>query len=142
MRHTSTTLGTNQLRTAERHEALRDEINSAFTSGSHYPWTLLSRLQAEKFYSDIIESLLGAVYVDSGSFDACRQVLERMKIFDYLDRVIKDNVHILHPKEELGQLADTKKVRYEVGLTKSISSGKEKREYACRISVSNKTPLE
>lgn len=138
MRRSSHVLTALQLETSNRHLALRDDINAALASGSHYPWALLCRLQAPKFYSDIVESLLGAVYIDSGSLDACEAVIERMGILPYLRRVIRDGVHNMHPKEELGILADMETVKYVIGLEKKIVESVEKRAYTCEVFVGEK----
>jgi len=69
MRHQSPMVGEVQAMTARRHTALRGEILSAMETGLQYPWTLLARLQAMKFYSDLVESLLGAIWIDSGSLE-------------------------------------------------------------------------
>lgn len=114
MRHGASEIGNIQGKVERRHGALRLEILSAIESGSDYPWTLLASLNANKFYSDLVESLLGAVWVDSGSMEATKQLLDRMGIVQYLDRIVQDQVHVLHPREELGILAGDKKVTYEV----------------------------
>jgi dsRNA-specific ribonuclease len=139
MRRSSQVLTALQLETSNRHLALRDDINAALASGSHYPWALLCRLQAPKFYSDIVESLLGAVYIDSGSLDACEGVIERMGILPYLRRVIRDGVHNMHPKEELGILADMEAVKYVIGHGKKIVENVEKRAYSCEVFVGEKS---
>jgi dsRNA-specific ribonuclease len=128
-------VGNEQIGTAERHSALRLEINSALEHGSQYPWALLSRLQAGKFYSDIVESLLGAVYIDSGSFEICEKVIERMGILRYLRRIVSDHVHLLHPKEELPILSGSEKVKYDVQLEKITGGPVDKWEYTCQVSV-------
>jgi dsRNA-specific ribonuclease len=135
MRRSSQALTVLQFETANRHNALRDDINAALASGSQYPWALLCRLQAPKFYSDIVESLLGAVYIDSGSLDTCKTLIERIGILPYLRRVIRDGVHIMHPKEELGILADMDTVKYVIGLDKKIVETGEKRVYTCEVFV-------
>jgi dsRNA-specific ribonuclease len=119
MRHHSPKLGAVQVETAMRHAELREQIIAAIHFGSHYPWALLSRLQALKFYSDLVESLLGALWIDSGSFEICRGMVERLGILPYLRRILADNVHLWHPKEELGQLAVTETVKYVVGFVHS-----------------------
>lgn len=88
MRHTSPTVAEVQTSTLKRYAELRDGIKRAIEHGTHYPWALLARLQAQKFYSDLVESLLGAVWIDSGSFDTCREIVERMGILDYLRRIL------------------------------------------------------
>ncbi len=135
MRRSSQVLTALQLETSNRHNALRNDINAALASGSQYPWALLCRLQAPKFYSDIVESLIGAVYIDSGSFDACEGLIERMGILPYLRRVIREGVHNMHPKEELGILADMETVKYVIRLDKKLVENVEKRVYTCEVFV-------
>jgi dsRNA-specific ribonuclease len=135
MRRSSQVLTASQLETFNRHLLLRDDINAALARGSHYPWALFCRLQAPKFYSDIVESLLGAVYIDAGSLDVCEGVIERMGILPYLRRVIRDDVHTLHPKEELGILADVETVKYVIGLEKEVIENVERRAYTCEVFV-------
>jgi len=69
MRHQSPMVGQVHVMTAKRHTALRNEIVLALGTGRQYPWALLAQLQAMKFYSDLVESLLGAIWIDSGSFE-------------------------------------------------------------------------
>jgi len=69
MRHQSPVVSEVQVMTVKRHAALRGEIISAMETGRRYPWALLARLQAMKFYSDLVESLLGAIWIDSGSLE-------------------------------------------------------------------------
>ena len=82
--------------------------------------------------SDIAESIVGAIYIDShGSLPACEAFLARIGLIDYLRRVMEGNIALLHPKEELGQLANQDKVRYEVGRE---GEGKEQRLW-CQVFV-------
>ena len=99
----------------ERHRALRDQINEAIQHGTSYPWSPLIRLRADKFFSDIIESILGAIYLDSkGSIDACRRFLDKVGLLAYLERLIREpNLEIMHPKEKLGVVSGTAKIKYE-----------------------------
>ncbi|KAK3304599.1 uncharacterized protein B0T15DRAFT_537045 [Chaetomium strumarium] len=121
MRHASPDMGAIQRATSLRHAAMRQQIADALWGGKRgrdddkrYPWSLLCRLQAQKFYSDVLEALLGAVWVDSGSIQACEAIVERLGIFPLMDRLLRDEVWLLHPKEELGQLAGRERVVYEV----------------------------
>jgi dsRNA-specific ribonuclease len=141
LRHASQDLASAQRATALRHAALRARIWHALNYGSHYPWALLCRLQAQKVYSDVFESLLGAVWVDSGSMEACEGVLERVGIFGVMRRLLADGVWLLHPKEELGRLAGGSKVEYVVvgsegGVGGEGAEGAEgERVFACQVLV-------
>jgi len=128
LRHMSPTLSSVQLATSKQFAELQPEIEKVIENGSHYPWALLAKLQAQKFYSDIVESLLGAVWIDSGSLDECTAMVERMGILKYLRRIVQDGVHVMHPKEELGILADDLKVTYSI----RIDSVKR---YVCEVFV-------
>ncbi|KAL2021535.1 hypothetical protein VTK56DRAFT_7034 [Thermocarpiscus australiensis] len=132
MRHASPDMGVVQRATALRHAAMRQGILDALWTGDSYPWSLLCRLQAQKFYSDVLESLLGAVWVDSGSLAACEAVVERVGILPLMRRLVRDGVRLLHPKEELGQLAVSEKVEYEVEMKEEEGGD---REFACRVLV-------
>lgn len=132
LRHASPPMALEQSAMADRFALLRDDIKAAVHSGTHYPWVLLARLQAQKFYSDMIESLLGAIWIDSGCFEICTRVVERMGILPYMRRILEDDVHLWHPKEELGQLADSATVKYE--LSDAVNE-KDERVFTCRILV-------
>ncbi|TVY60883.1 Dicer-like protein [Lachnellula suecica] len=127
MRHTSPHIGAIQTTTSSIFASLQPSIASAIASGTHYPWALLAKLQAQKFYSDIIESIIGAVWVDSGSLAVCTALVERMGILPYLRRILEQGVHVMHPKEQLGVLAVEKEVRYTLSLRGGV--------YVCEVFV-------
>lgn len=115
MRHAASTVRQTQQDCLKRYEALKATILESLRQGSRIPWALLARLDAPKFFSDIIESLIGAIYIDShGSLAACEAFLERLGVMGYLRRLLQGGVALYHPKEQLGQLVDTETVRYEV----------------------------
>jgi len=132
MRFASAELAVAQRATRRRHAALRGQILDVMREGRNYPWALLARLQPQKFYSDVFESLLGAVWVDSGSYDACEDLVERAGILPYLRRMLQNGVHVLHPREELGRLAASENVNYAVEVKEDGDAG---REYSCRLTV-------
>lgn len=106
--------------TYRRLESLQDDIHQALISSNTYPWALLSALDAAKFFSDLIESILGAIFIDThGSMDACHSFLARIGLLQYLNRVLEGDVNILHPKERLGHVAGNRRVAYE---SKRVSS--------------------
>ncbi|RDL39000.1 uncharacterized protein BP5553_03340 [Venustampulla echinocandica] len=134
LRHTSPPLAQAQTNTAKRHAHLRHAIAAAIETGTRYPWALLARLEAHKFYSDLVESLLGAAWIDSGSLDTCRAMMEKMGILKYLRRILNSatskegnpirkelgvgfGIHVWHPKEELGILAGSNVVKYRISTS-------------------------
>jgi dsRNA-specific ribonuclease len=140
MRHMSPAMGSVQAATLKRFAELQSEIKTAIDSGSQYPWALLAKLQAQKFYSDIIESLLGAVWIDSGDMDTCTAIVARMGILDYLQRIVEERVRVMHPKEELGILADDLAVKYTLSLGGWQDDGV--RQYVCEVFVGDERIVE
>jgi dsRNA-specific ribonuclease len=139
MRHASMPIGLVQATVSDSHQALRNEILTAISEGTHYPWALLARLQAKKFYCDIFEALLGAVWIDSGSIDECKSIVSRFGITSYLERILRDNVHVQHPKEELGKLALSETVNYKMEI-KADDAGEK--EYSCQVLVGERLVAE
>ncbi|KAL8953898.1 MAG: hypothetical protein Q9222_000272 [Ikaeria aurantiellina] len=134
MRHAAPTIRKAQRECVQRYEVLETPILESLEHGSCIPWALLARLDAPKFFSDIIESIIGAIYIDShGSLAACETFLERSGVMGYLRRLLQENMELYHPKEELGQLADTESVRYEVFRTEGGEN--EEKKLGCVVMV-------
>ncbi|KAG8673566.1 Dicer-like protein 2 [Fusarium poae] len=133
MRHSSQEMGRIMNETQARFESLQDEINAARLNGATYPWTLLARLHPKKFYSDLIEAVLGAIWVDSGNMETCAAFLHKFGILPYLDRILNQNIHVQHPKEELTRLAVDKKMVYDY----TPVDGPIK-EYLCTVTVGDR----
>lgn len=134
MRHNCYAISQTQKITHQRFIDLRDEIFNALDTGGEYPWTALCSLKAEKFFSDMIEALLAAVWVDSGSIDTVVTVIERMGILKFLRRAILDNIDLEHPKIKLGKLADTETVRYKLHID---TETEEKPDMICTVYISD-----
>ena len=81
-------------------------------------------MQAPKFFSDVIESLLGAVFIDSeGDFTAVCDVLRALGIMETLERIVmRDEMDVRHPITQLHIWADRvnpqRKVKLDVGKAK------------------------
>jgi dsRNA-specific ribonuclease len=97
-------------------------------SGKRYPWAVLARFGPEKFCSDLVESVIGAIFIDTtGDFEQCDAFLERLGLWAIMGRVLRDDVDCLHPKERLGHLAVSDNVEY----VKRFHEGK----WRCQIKV-------
>ena len=80
----------------------RNEIEAALAEGRAFPWSALTSLQAPKFLSDMFESLLGAVYLDSrGDLDIVRDVLRRLGHWEVLERIVNCDMDVQHPISRL-----------------------------------------
>lgn len=136
MRHASPSVRLAQQDCLARHEIVHKVISSSLAHGNRYPWTALARLEPPKFFSDIVESILGAIYIDThGSLSDCESFLEYLGLMPYLRRVLDSEIAVLHPKEELGQLADQDKVRYVLG--KEGEDGEER--LTCTVIVGKRS---
>ena len=65
MRSHSDAVRSHQTKSVERFEKIGASIRQQLDCSATYPWLDLTTLRPEKFFSDIIESLIGAIYVDS-----------------------------------------------------------------------------
>ncbi|PVH94346.1 P-loop containing nucleoside triphosphate hydrolase protein [Periconia macrospinosa] len=125
LRFTSPLLSQARQAALTQHLQHRDHILHALTHDTRFPWHLFSLIDAPKFLSDIVESVLGAIFVDSrGDIAACEAYVETLGILPALRRVLGDGVDCLHPKERLGVLAGEKKVVYRrVGVGEGGGDG-------------------
>lgn len=108
--------------------------------GERHPWTALERLQPDKFLSDVVESVVGAIFVDGeGDLGACREFAERIGLAAYLERAVAGEVDVVHPRRTLEALAGgVNAVAYE--FSEQEDSG-EKR-FGCSIKVAGEAVAE
>ena len=93
----------------DRYLKNKEDIEAALRTGTIFPWAALTRLQAPKLFSDLVESVLGAIYLDSGGdLDVIRDVLRAMGIWPILERIVQDDVDVFHPVSRIHQWAQTK----------------------------------
>ncbi|KAH7104827.1 P-loop containing nucleoside triphosphate hydrolase protein [Auriculariales sp. MPI-PUGE-AT-0066] len=87
-------------------ERARADIQHKLLQGAEYPWTELFALRAPKFLGDIVESIIGAIYLDtSGDMTACEHFIERLGILPIMRHLIEDKVDVRHPLTVLGEYA-------------------------------------
>jgi len=81
-----------------------------------YTLVLLARLNAERSFSDMFESIIGAIFVDSGGeFGERERFIRRMGLWRYMERLVANEVDTTHPKTTLARLAKKQEVCYDVG---------------------------
>jgi dsRNA-specific ribonuclease len=96
-----------------------DEIHTCLTEGAAYPWRLLARLDLDKFHSDIVESVFGAMFIDSGGhLSACEDFIKRIGLKLYAVRMAEGSVHVAHPRDELQRLIGSSKINLNVEMMK------------------------
>lgn len=97
-----------------RFKALSGPIATALQSSDIYPWPDLTALQPEKFFSDIVEAILGAMYLDTrGDLDVCEKFLEKLGILPSMRSILDREMVTCFPKERVGILADREVVEYK-----------------------------
>ncbi|KAI1825369.1 RNase3 domain-containing protein [Xylaria intraflava] len=140
MRHRSYEVSKAQQVAESRHAAERELVLSLMVHGTEHPWAQLAHLNIPKFFSDMFESVLGAVWVDSGSMETCKQIVERIGILPYLRRILSENVEVRHPKNKLGEYAGChqKRVRYETDVR--VENGE--RDLFCKVFVNDEFIVE
>lgn len=68
-------------------------IQRSLTHDTQYPWPELVAFKPPKFFSDIVESTLGALFLDTaGDLSVCEAFLERLGIFDEMRRILDEHV--------------------------------------------------
>ncbi|KAH7925160.1 P-loop containing nucleoside triphosphate hydrolase protein [Leucogyrophana mollusca] len=135
--HSSHIILEEQKATFARFRNVRAEIEEGLQHGSIFPWAALTRLQAPKLFSDIIESLLGAVYLDSGgNLDAVRGMLKTLGVLPCLERIVHDEVDVLHPVSRLSIWAARAQKTIEYHIEK------EKGNVICSVVVEGKETIQ
>ncbi|KAJ6531839.1 hypothetical protein B0H19DRAFT_1188825 [Mycena capillaripes] len=113
-----------------RFGARREEIEAALAVGDIFPWASLVRLQAPKFLSDMVESVLGAVFLDAqGDLAAVRGVLRRIGLLPVLERLVRADVDVLHPVSRMSMWASKR------GTELKYVYAEEGREISCAVEV-------
>lgn len=109
-----------QTRLLASHARHGGAVAEALREGGRFPWAGLARLRAPKFVSDIVESCLAAVWIDSGCVVGgdCAGFVDVLGVGEVWRRLVDGGVWALHPKEDMGQLvgripAGVGGVRYE-----------------------------
>jgi dsRNA-specific ribonuclease len=117
----------------KRHHKIANEIRDCLEHGPCYPWVLLTSLEPEKFLSDIVESIFGAILIDArGNLEACTATAKNLGIFEYLRRIVAKDVDLLHPKNKLGELSGDSTVEYELRMQDDQNS------YSCKALVAGR----
>lgn len=115
-----------------RYLCLRDQICLSLKQGAQYPWQKLSELNPDKHFSDVIESILGAIFVDSGGdLPACGMFLERIGWTRYLQRILDVGIDVMHPKNALQILSKSLAV---FSITRSKNEAGEA-TYDCAVNI-------
>ncbi|KIW22325.1 uncharacterized protein PV07_12222 [Cladophialophora immunda] len=122
--------------TLAAYEEVWSSVLASFETGKKFPWSALSRLGAPKCYSDIMESILGAVFLDSGGdLTACEAVLEKMGYMKLVHRLVTDKeIDVRHPVARLGEVFN----KFDLVAQerkKSAMGDSGRRSWRCKVMV-------
>ncbi|CAL1712693.1 unnamed protein product [Somion occarium] len=132
MLHSSSRVLDDHTVTFSRYQRAVSAIKKSLKQDKFYPWAALTSLQAPKFISDMIESLLGAIFIDcKGDLDTIRRVLSKLGHRAIMEHIVKDEVDVLHPVSRIAIWAAKPDPKRKLG----IKVEKQKGEISCVISV-------
>jgi hypothetical protein len=101
----------------KRYDEQHGTILERLQHGKEYPWAEILTLNIPKFFSDIVESILGALYIDTrGDLAICEALVQRLGILDVMQHLLDDEVEVMSPKERLGIAAGNAEVKYRTTL--------------------------
>ncbi|KAL2813874.1 hypothetical protein BJX63DRAFT_442742 [Aspergillus granulosus] len=104
-------------------------IQIALQTSQKYPWVGLSNFPRHSPLSDVVQSVFGAIYVDShANMHDCELLAQRMGILPTLQGFIDRNVVTDHPKKILSTLRPKSKISYHI-----LEDDTE--VYRCRVSI-------
>ena len=122
-----------KLKSLAAYQKYRGSVNDALYHGNEYPWPDLIAMRPQKFFSDLIESVLGALFLDTeGDLAACEVFVEKVGILGIMRRILDDNVETASLKERVGILAGEKSVEY---IATQTESGEDCFGCACSVVV-------
>ncbi|KAF2172879.1 hypothetical protein M409DRAFT_16833 [Zasmidium cellare ATCC 36951] len=114
-------------------QTLQPSLQESLQSGKEYPWPALVALNPPKYFCDIVEAILGALYIDTrGDLSVCEAFVSKLGILDHMDRILDEHVECFSPKERLGVVADREAVRYVNRWGEDVDG---KRVFGCVVMV-------
>lgn len=88
-------------------------VRHALGSGLAHPWLLLEQINPDKHCSDLIEAILGAIFLDANrDLAVCEAFIARIGLTRYLDRLIAGEVDVRHPNAVIGPSQGTEEPSY------------------------------
>ena len=112
MRHESQELSEAQKACNARYHHLCGKLQQQMQIGHSYPWVMLAELQPEHFYSDLVQSVIGAIYVDSGAdWSACQRFVDTIGVSSCIQRIVQSDYDVAHPRSALQRLAPLAKIQ-------------------------------
>ncbi|KAK4540651.1 hypothetical protein LTR36_008982 [Oleoguttula mirabilis] len=119
----------------DTYERLRRPVKAALRDGKEYPWCDLLAMSPHKFFSDLIEAVLGALYVDThGDVSVCEAFVEKLGIMKHMRTMLDTQMQTMSPKERLGVAAGSSAVQYSV-VSSAVGEDKSRLTFSCTVEV-------
>ena len=117
------------------YEDVREDVEAALQEGKKYPWSQIYRLNAPKWCSDILESNIGGVYVDSGGdLEICRGVLGRLGLMQIVERAVEEkDMDFEQPMRKVREVYAPNRLKVDVKRFKARAN--ESGHWECRVKV-------
>ncbi|OQN96097.1 hypothetical protein B0A48_18343 [Cryoendolithus antarcticus] len=79
-----------------RYYQFRRAAKQELEHGARHPWAKLKQMGINKMFSDMVASVLGAIFLDSGQeICSCRPFARRLGLYQYANRVIDEQVDVV-----------------------------------------------
>ncbi|KAI2818560.1 hypothetical protein CBS115989_5044 [Aspergillus niger] len=102
-------------KSSEKADAIKHEL----WEQRFYPWVRLRALGDMRVLSDIIQSIFGAVFIDSqATLASCDALAEKLGIVPLLEHFISHQITTDHPKDTLQAILPGRKVSYQICVDK------------------------
>lgn len=116
--------------TLARFVETQEGILDILLHGKNFPWTKLLHLHAPKSYSDVFESILGAIFVDSGGdLTPCVSMLKKIGYLQLVDRYAREaDIDTSHPQQVFAMMSSGANL---------VSRRTKTRGWECKVMVGN-----
>jgi dsRNA-specific ribonuclease len=123
-----------RIRFMKTYDQVKEVIAAEMKEGRAYPWSAMYQLDSPKWCSDIFESVIGAVFVDSGAcIKTCERVLRKLGLMSFIERAAEEeSVEFRQPLMRLREKFPALKVDLKKFRATSLLDDEDNR-WGCRL---------
>ncbi|KPI43442.1 Dicer-like protein 2 [Cyphellophora attinorum] len=116
------------------YDEIIDSVTEEMKSSKAWPWAEMLHLNSPKWASDILESIIGAVFIDSqADLEACCSVLTTLGLMDLVQRAVDEpDISYTQMREEI-RIAFPGKAKFTTTKTRDLAGNEW--VYACTAEV-------
>ena len=126
-----------------RYQHKQHLINEALTTSKFWPWAELFHLASPKWASDVFESIVGAIFIDSGAnLDRCRDLLSTLGLIKLVQRAVDEPDMEYLQKRQILRNRRPGKVKFQSRKYRAERSqdGEAQLMWECTVTISGKEP--